>query len=60
MIRLELSDEEIEISTHLPEKSVEDTMYCLEEMVREYFRSDIEVDAYITNRADEIFIKNSN
>lgn len=60
MIRVELSDEEIEYSTTLPKKSVEDTLYCFEEMVREYFQSDIEIDAYIINRADEIFIKNSN
>lgn len=60
MIRIELSDEETEYSTHLPEKSVEDTMYCFEEMVRSYFNSDVEIDAYILDRADEIFIKKCN
>jgi hypothetical protein len=60
MIYLELSDESIEYSTELPIHNVDDMLYTLEEMVRMYSSSDIEVDNYILNRAEEIHIRNSN
>ncbi len=60
MIRIELSDEEIEYSTYFPKKDVEDIMYSFEEMLRMFFNSDIELDAYIIKRADEIEVKLSN
>ena len=60
MIRIELSDNEIEYSTYFPIVDVGDMLYCMEEMVRAYTSADIEVDTYILNRAKEINIKQSN
>ena len=60
MIYIELSDEETEYSTEFPIHNIDDILYSMEEMVRMYTQADIEVDAYILNRADEIQIKNSN
>jgi len=39
---------------------VGDIMQGFEEMVRMYFNDDLVVDAWILDRADEIFLKNSN
>lgn len=60
MTRIELSDDETEYSTHFPVKDVGDIMQGFEEMVRMYFNDDLVVDAWILDRADEIFLKNSN
>lgn len=60
MIRIELSDEEIEYSTEFPVDDVSDIMHSFEEMVRMYFNDDLIVDNYLLDRADEIFLKNNN
>jgi len=60
MIRIELSDNEIEYSTYFPIDDPHDIMYSFEEMVRMYTKADLEVDSYILERAKEINIKNSN
>jgi len=60
MIYIELSDETIEYSTTFPVKDITDIAKGFEEILRMYAKSDIEIDAYIINRADEIFLKNSN
>jgi len=60
MIRIELSDNEIEYSTYFPIDDPHDIMYSFEEMVRMYTKADLEVDSYILQRAKEINIKNSN
>jgi len=60
MTYLELSDNTIEYSIEFPVKDITDIMQEFEEMLRMYAKSDIEIDAYIINRADEIFLKNSN
>ena len=60
MIRIELSDNEIEYSTYFPIDDPHDIMYSFEEMVRMYTNADLEVDSCILERAKEIEIKNSN
>ena len=60
MIRIELSDNEIEYSTYFPIDDPHDIMYSFEEMVRMYTKADLEVDSYILQRAKEINIKNCN
>jgi hypothetical protein len=60
MIRIELSDNEIEYSTYFPIDDPHDIMYSFEEMVRMYTKADLEVDSYILQRAKEIKLKNSN
>jgi hypothetical protein len=60
MIRIELSDDEIEYSTYFPIRDAHDLMYSFEEMVRMYTNAEIEVDTYILERAKEIHIKKNN
>tara|TARA_R110000803_G_scaffold32529_1_gene71625 strand:+ start:442 stop:624 length:183 start_codon:yes stop_codon:yes gene_type:complete len=60
VIRIELSDEEVEYSTSFHIDDPHDIMYSFEEMVRSYTKADLEVDGYILERAKEIKLKNSN
>ena len=60
MIRIELSDEEVEYSTSFPIEDPHDILYSFEEIVRMYTEADLEVDNYILERANEILTKNCN
>jgi len=60
MIRIELSDTEIEYSTYFPVRNIDDMLYSFEEMIRLYTELDGEVDKYILKRAEEIKLKMCN
>ena len=60
MIRIELSDEEIEYTTFFPVEDVHDIAQGMEEMLRLYSNNDLELDNYILARAEEINLKNCN
>ena len=60
MIRIEISNDEVEYSTCLNVEDVYDIMHCMEEMVRMLTDNDMELDNYILKRADEIDLKNCN
>ena len=60
MIRIELSDEEIEYSTTFPLDDVHDIAQGMEELIRLYTDNDLELDNYILERAEEIKLKNCN
>ena len=60
MIRIELSDEEIEYTTTFPIEDVHDIAQGMEELIRLYSNNDLELDNYILERAKEINLKNCN
>jgi len=60
MIRIEISNDEVEYSTCLNVEDIYDIMHCMEEMVRMLTDNDMELDNYILKRADEIDLKNCN